>query len=207
MELHNSIFSGIVLILVLSANRCIGYPTKAGYSRLRRTRENMCPVGMNPEQCFYSHLSMYIKLQNSLTDPVSLRNIGKRNTIEQQVVPSRDNFIDIDDSVVDNVMDPVGFLSLRSLPNTRFVTGKDLISSETGSYQFNGNDFLAVVQRPLETEDKEDGLAYSANENDESIGRIVKKNGIICPPGMKRIQCYDNVLAYYIRLLKVIGDQ
>ncbi|KAL3841360.1 hypothetical protein ACJMK2_019518 [Sinanodonta woodiana] len=160
---------------------------------------------MNPEQCFYSHLSMYIKLQNSLTDPVSLRNIGKRNTYElQQVVPNRDNFIDIDDSVIDDVVNPFW---MRSDLSPRFGTDGDLISSETDAYNLNGNDFLAVVYRPIESEKKEDEVAYSANTNDESIGRIVKKSGIICPPGMKRIQCYDNVLAYYIRLLKMIGDQ
>ncbi|XP_060070301.1 uncharacterized protein LOC132550272 [Ylistrum balloti] len=40
---------------------------------------SLCPGGVNKLRCIHSYLSLYARIQNGLTDPVSVRNIGKRN--------------------------------------------------------------------------------------------------------------------------------
>lgn len=52
-------------------------------SRLTRSlhalQSQLCPAGSSSERCFYSQLSMFIRMHDSIMDPVALRNIGKRN--------------------------------------------------------------------------------------------------------------------------------
>jgi hypothetical protein len=46
---------------------------------MQALQSQLCPEGSSSERCFYSQLSIFIRMHDELMDPVALRNIGKRN--------------------------------------------------------------------------------------------------------------------------------
>lgn len=49
-------------------------------TKLKKSGVNweLCPPDADRLKCFYTYLSLYVRMRNDLKDPVALRNIGKR---------------------------------------------------------------------------------------------------------------------------------
>ncbi|XP_053383959.1 uncharacterized protein LOC123536483 [Mercenaria mercenaria] len=226
-------------------------------SRLTRSlhalQSQLCPEGSSSERCFYSQLSMFMRMQDSLMDPVALRNIGKRNSPHDQ----NENLDQLQNEDSANtglglISDPNIQIRLLQLRNfAAMLNGlKNLLDHSDASSHQNGiktSQFASFLFTPSGLPDgqtnglRQKGLNQqirvstkagtepsinnmmerflgfnpnSGNENSEVIESQMKRNiashpslekrQIICSSASSRLECYDNALAYYVRLLKTL---
>lgn len=177
----------------------------------RQTRSiRLCPPGMSGEQCFYSQLAMFVRQHNSFTDPVALRNIGKRSSSIASAVVGDDNDYGEQHYDVDYPLDLTEFGLSQEMPSfdltgsrKNSVTIDEIYKS--GSILSNilkSPAFLNELEHILNTKDTDSKI-----ENDSSLIQAKSKRQIICPPGMPRVACYDNALAFYIQLMRTMNHK
>lgn len=162
--------------------------TKGLHSRL-------CPPGASRESCFVNQLMVYMRMQDSLLDPVALRNIGKRSgEIPPMKIPDKSS--DPWSFYLEPLVSGTSFFGDHSedLDNQRF-TDVMLDGFKTDDYVPEGYDSLST--------DSFDGRSDTQNVNDNGLSTVQKRQ-IICPNGMSRIKCYNNALAFYMRLLRTV---
>ena len=181
----------------------------------RQTRGiRMCPPGMRSEQCFYSQLAMFVRQHNSFTDPVALRNIGKRNGENTEPAFQGDtmNFLD-PQYEFEYQYDVPEVRQDENVPSFDFRKSRHLKSSvkdyddvyNPGSVLGNilkSPELLSQLQNILSTQPEDSRLGESS-----SLIQPKSKRQVICPPGMQRVACYDNALAFYIQLMRTMNHK
>lgn len=185
---------------------------------------------------------MFMRMQNSLMDPVALRNIGKRTA------PTMLGMEINTDSLTRNVLSKIRHKSKSiSAPSNhmqRVKLFKDALMllhrniddteadySEDVHFMFKPSDLTDqridkywdkpesavddIFERDLRGNQLEQYLDLNtgvrntnkfANVKRTSPSFSVRKRQIICPHGMPRLDCYDNALAFYMRLMKTVED-
>ena len=192
-------FSDVYLFRLVADDRGID-----SVPRLARSIR-LCPHGMSGERCFYSQLAMFVRQHNSFTDPVALRNIGKRNVINE-----RPNFDDNKDYFDDDY-----YRHIAPLPSDTDISSTTLNKDSTkglvddSSLYANGNYLATLVKLSAAFKDnKQRDTDYRPQvERDRSQFHPVSKRQIICPRGMPRITCYDDALAFYIQLMRTMNHK
>lgn len=216
-------------------------------SRLTRSlhalQSQLCPEGSSSERCFYSQLSMFMRMQDSLMDPVALRNIGKRSSIHDGSVPSTTkndkDFLDVGLHEMTNHQ--TAKAALPSIPQFNSMLNVLKSISRNGEASPKGNTFewekefdnpadqmkyINTISEPFQLSQKMFDLTSKGHGSDD-IGNFqdykntdrtgkealeplmdtyVSKRQIICPPGVSRLNCYDNAFAFYMRLLKTLKN-
>lgn len=237
-------------------------------SRLARSshalHSRLCPEGSSSESCFYSQLSMFMRMQDSLMDPVALRNIGKRSSNTRKYAGSElhstENTYDVDIGLnhapnnkgenteqtnyskqlknfvkmLDELRTVLSWKDLDAeYSNSRniYFYPSDLASEGKGEGAQRKNilavneDFLPSLNTILENIGKENknflvnylSLGNGQDDIEEKTlpspmtkdilqAPSVQKRQIICPKGVSRLNCYDNALAYYLRMLKTLKN-
>ena len=182
---------------------------------VRQTRGiRMCPPGMSGEQCFYSQLAMFVRQHNSFTDPVALRNIGKRNggNTDNAFLGNSMDYLE-PQYEFDYQYDMPEFRQDENIPSFDFGKNRNMMPSvrdyadayNPGSVLGNilkSPDLLSQLQNILSTPPRESQLDESS-----SLNQPKSKRQVICPPGMPRVACYDNALAFYIQLMRTMNHK
>ena len=154
---------------------------------------------------------MFVRQHNSFTDPVALRNIGKRSSITD--VAAVDDDMDyfepsFDEDYSNDILQlPAG----ADMSPTSFNkdNNKGLLDSDT---LYDNRNFLGkllkmpTILNALDDEKLIENI-NSRVKKDRSPFWPKSKRQIICPPGMPRVACYDDALAFYIQLMRTMNHK
>ena len=172
----------------------------------------LCPHGMSGEQCFYSQLAMFVRQHNSFTDPVALRNIGKRNGNVRRAGDTSD--IEYYDTPFDDEYP----IDINQLPKSEDLPAIVFNKENNPELPNNSEDFYdtgsmlgKLLRMPnfYSSQDKERILSNAKTRADNVFPQFEAKSKrqIICPSGMPRVACYDNALAFYIQLMRTMNHK
>ena len=146
-------------------------------------------------------------------DPVSLRNIGKRNedsnfaTSGKDFVSSADDLLDFYDNDLDG-----DILQLQPIDDDVIYNLEESSTDKKRKHKITLSQFLEEFNRRLNEikQIDEGGLAAKAEVKRDQAATYLppqSKRHIICPASMTRVECYDQALAFYMRLIRSVGKQ
>ena len=162
---------------------------------------------------------MFVRQHNSFTDPVALRNIGKRTSDNSEPA-----FLGTEPAFLGNTMEffdpqyefdyPTDMPAIRQdekFPLFDFRKSRKQKTSVTDYDDvYKSNSVLGnILKSPEFLSQLEEILSKDESRSDKgsSLNQPKSKRQIICPPGMPRIACYDNALAFYIQIMKTMNHK